>query len=50
MLLLRVFRAVFFGDREGALNDEPAIRPSAMFSLLKSLAMVLSCVRWGEVY
>jgi len=47
MLLLRVFLTVFFGGREGALNDEPAMRPSAILSLLEVLAMVLSCERWG---
>lgn len=47
MLLLRVLRD-FFGDgAAGALKDEPAISPSAMFSLVSSLAMLRDCVRGG---
>lgn len=47
MLLLRVFLAGFggfFGEGAGAAKDAPANRPSAMFSLPWSLAMV-GCVR-----
>jgi hypothetical protein len=40
MLLLRTFLPVFFGDNAGALLREgPALRPSAMFSLSKSVDM-----------
>jgi hypothetical protein len=41
MLLLRVFREGFLGDNAGVfLKEESATRPSAMFSLLVSVAMV----------
>lgn len=42
MLLLRVLRAVFFGDSagKGALRDMLARRPSAMFSLPSAMAAV----------
>lgn len=41
MLLLRVLLEDFLGDNEGALlKDEPATRPSAIFSLPESLAMI----------
>jgi hypothetical protein len=50
MLLLRVLRAVFFGDDadffgdcEGALNDPFAIKPSAMLSLLAMAVVVSLC-------
>jgi hypothetical protein len=40
MLLLRVLREDFLGDKDGALlKDELAVRPSAIFSLPELCAM-----------
>jgi hypothetical protein len=55
MLLLRVFLAgfdTFFGDWAGVLRDAPAKRPSAMFSLPWSPAMMCcacACACAGRV-
>jgi hypothetical protein len=41
MLLLRVFLAGFFGGKDGVvLRVDAAVRPAAMFSLSKSVAIV----------
>jgi hypothetical protein len=49
MLLLRVLRAAFFGDVDGALGSAFETSPSAIFSLPSVWAMMVLRRRVGRV-